>query len=451
MQVSQFVEFSDRVLTHHDGSERVGVYVTNIPRLIFIPLDLARQVGSGEIETLSPDAARALQRAGVLTMSAAEDRAAVVSEMAEAELDPSVRSFVLLPSSYCNMSCSYCGQEHLRGTMAPDHRTTIEERVIGAIRDPTVEHVHVAWFGAEPLMAYARLMDMAQKFIGEADLRGVRYTSKITTNGALLSERKLLSLWEDARVSRLDITLDGPEHIHDAHRPLKSGKGSFASLVNVLKWAARESRLDTVQFILRTNVDRHNIDYIDEYLTMMAESGLTSEKFVYQLSPIHSWGNDISELERESEAMAKECDWFRTMEALGLKHKLLPAKISGSTCVATHVGSEVIDKDGRMYSCTEQPLVPRDKFTTMITSVSNLAASAKRPLGSLDEWSAQVKSRPELPCSTCSLLPVCGGGCPKRWNEGERACPTLRATVRQRISLLAQRNGYVAGDPFHLR
>ena len=41
----------------------------------------------------------------------------------------------------------------------------------------------------------------------------------------------------------------------------------------------------------------------------------------------------------------------------------------------------------------------------------------------------------EYPCSTCRMLPVCGGACPKSWLEGIEPCPSAKSNVEQRLLL----------------
>ena len=49
-------------------------------------------------------------------------------------------------------------------------------------------------------------------------------------------------------------------------------------------------------------------------------------------------------------------------------------------------------------------------------------------------------------CARCPLLPVCGGSCPKLWQEGHLPCPSLRFNWNERLDLAAARLGYEAVD-----
>ena len=73
-------------------------------------------------------------------------------------------------------------------------------------------------------MAFAVIRQMSRELVAEAEATRTGYDSNIVTNGALLDDRKLRTLVQDCRISALHITIDGPAEIHDAHRPLKSGR-----------------------------------------------------------------------------------------------------------------------------------------------------------------------------------------------------------------------------------
>jgi uncharacterized protein len=314
--------------------------------------------------------------------------------------------------------------------------------VIEAIGDERTRSVHVAWFGGEPLTAFPTVLEMSRRFVDVASESGVLYTSMMTTNGSLLDENKLALLTATCKVSRFDITLDGPARVHDVHRPLKNGRPNFDRLVHFLAESLSNLEYKDVRFVLRTNVDIANADFVIEYLELMADLGFGRfPQVIFQLSPIHSWGNDVSGIALPIERVARdEIVWFEKALALGLSLRLLPTEAVTNTCTATHGGSEVIAATGEIYGCTEEPLVPTLGPSPVISTVNSLGLRALRPKSKYDEWPSQVNNS-EYPCSNCSLLPVCGGNCPKRWYEGEVACPTMKSNMPARLSLWARHKG----------
>ncbi|MER5863018.1 radical SAM protein [Kitasatospora sp. NPDC002040] len=439
---SPYLCVGDQEFTGSNGRPVVPVFRTSDATMLMVPAALADLllrpgIPSGSVPAR---ALASLLESGLVGPDPAAFRAAHHGVMKRH--DSGRRTFVLLPTSYCNMGCEYCGQEHRRAALGRDHREAVLARVLRAAEDERTDHLHVAWFGGEPLMAFATLRSMAREIVGRVQERGVEFSSKITTNGALLDRRKLRALVHECGVTRFDITLDGPREIHDAHRPLKSGKPSFDRLVDFLAESVADPEFAEVAFILRTNVDVQNHRHVPEYLQEMARRGFAGIRNVtFQLAPIHSWGNDIDALSLSKDQVARlEIEWFTMMADLGLNFSALPATVVENTCVATTLGGEVIGSNGNVFSCTEHPLVPEHERDSVLIPVTALKPGQPRPPGRFDTWTDRVTAG-GMPCSSCWLLPVCGGNCPKRWDEGEIACPSMKANLPQRLSAVARSKG----------
>lgn len=440
---SPFLIWGDRDFVDRRGRTVRPVFRGADAQVALVPAGLAEALRSGPegIDGLAPDECAALLASGLAVTDVSGQRQDVLRKIAQGNVQAGLRTFVLLPTSYCNMACDYCGQEHTRRTAAGQHRDAVVRRVVTAMHDARTNAVHVAWFGGEPLMAFAVLRDMAARICSAADASGVEFTSKITTNGALLDRRKFHALVHTCLITRFDITLDGQAAVHDVHRPLKSGRPSFERLVSFLADVAGDPEFSHVQFVLRTNVDRRNASTVDGYLRAMAARGFGRDNVTFQLAPIHSWGNDISGLELARDEVAElEIAWFRQMRTLGLRFAVLPTATSEAVCVATTRHSEVISADGAVYSCTEHPLVPGQDPDSALIPLQELGPAALRPTGKHDAWDDELATG-TTPCSRCALLPVCGGHCPKLWSEGIAACPSMKTNMPQRLSFVAETAG----------
>ena len=72
-------------------------------------------------------------------------------------------------------------------------------------------------------------------------------------------------------------------------------------------------------FGIRTNVDVHNEDRVEEMLQMLAAEGFTHPRVRFGIKPVHSWGNDVRELELAKQHFAdREARWLSVMRVLGL-------------------------------------------------------------------------------------------------------------------------------------
>jgi uncharacterized protein len=290
------------------------------------------------------------------------------------------------------------------------------------------------------------LRDLSQSFLASTAAAGVPYSAKLVTNGSLLDARKLRTLYEQCQVSTIEVTLDGPAVVHDASRPLKGGGGSFDRIVAVLGEALTTPGLDGLRFVIRTNVGSLNAALAEPFAAALAAAGLADDRVTCYPAPVHPWGNDVSALAVARRAMATvEIDWFLAYQRHGLRFPLLPTAPRAVVCAATTRHSEVVAADGRVYSCTEQPLVPILDAGSL-GRIDTLDAGALRPAGAFDDWYDTVEAG-ATDCRACAILPVCGGACPKLWREGSPPCPPLRDNVRERLDLFALTAGYVPVRP----
>lgn len=443
-QVSPFLYIGSSTFERANGTRAVPVYRTRDASVVLVSARVADVLRSGDIASaqLTPLQVADLSSAGLLCNDRDRERDAVYADMAAQAQRTDRRTFVLLPTSYCNMGCVYCGQEHVKGGLSQDHRAEITNRVLGGIAAPSTNYVKVGWFGGEPLMAFAVLRSMSQTFIAAAQEHDVQYESDIVTNGALLDHRKLSALVRECAVRTFHITLDGFGAVHDGHRPLNSGGRSFDKIISTLLRGLADPDLADVRFVLRTNVDVRNSDDVSYYLEQMAALGFAEQpSVVFSLVPVYPWTNDISALEvSRTEFAAREVDWIRQMAALGLNHQLVPGETKRVVCEAVTRSMEIIGSDGSVFSCTEHPLVPLHQKESVLIPVEALGARRLRPKGRYDDWIESV-SEHRVPCGTCWLLPVCGGHCPKAWDDGNAPCPSMKFNMDDRLAMVAQRRG----------
>jgi len=340
------------------------------------------------------------------------------------------------------MGCTYCGQTHRRDPLRGQHRDVVRKRVLAVLEREQTRSVRLDWFGGEPLMAYAVIRDLARSFVPVVDRRGVEWRSVIVTNGALLDLRKIRVLARECRVTHAEITIDGPPHIHDIHRPLKSGQGSFWRIVTAIKDSLDDSSTASMTFGIRTNVDVHNEDYVEDLLRLLAAQGFAHPRVRFSIKPVHSWGNDVSELQLARDRFAqRESTWLSVMRDLGLHCEILPDVPTQVLCPAVTRSDELLTPTGQVFSCTEQPLVDHLQGTALgYAGQAHLQRGEPRPAGIFDDWHEDV-STGERPCSKCVLYASCGGACPKLWREGHIPCPSYKFNLQERLELIAMING----------
>lgn len=439
--VSKYVRVSDRRYALSDGTTVRMLYASRTGSMVCVPERVGDQVANGDVIEIDVDTLAGLREIEAVVMDSIEERNVVLARQKEASSQRHSLRYVLLPTTYCNMGCSYCGQEHTRGNLSANHRAAVAARVLAGIAAPTTTDVKVTWFGGEPMIGYPMVCDLSRQFIEAAQTRGIGYEATMVTNGTLLTIEKLRYLHLECKVSRFDITLDGPARIHDIHRPLKSGKSSFDRITGLIQQVLASEDLHKVFFVARTNVDVNNVAWVDEYIDTVAGLGFASPQISMNLAPVYPWGNDVSNIEIErSEYARAEVAWMRKMLHLGMRFEALPQDATGAVCTAVTGASEIHSSTGNLFSCSEFPLVPQHEATGGLGKLTLLPVLERRPDGPFDDWHDSVAAG-QTPCHSCFFLPVCGGACPKQWREGQRPCPPYKFTLQERFDLVAEMNG----------
>jgi uncharacterized protein len=440
---SRYVIVSENTYTDPAGRRGRLVYNTATTRVSLLGTAAARQLEQVAPDDMPATLADRLRGLGLLTEQDPEQemQSVVAAQKATAD-DTADRAFVLVPTSYCNMGCDYCGQTHVRGALAPDHRRHVADRVLTAMEQPGTEQVEVRWFGGEPMMAYAVLLAMSEEFTAGSAATGTPYRATLTTNGALLTLRKMRRLYDDCAVREVCVTLDGPAEIHDAHRPLKSGQRSYERILRLLRDVVAEAdTFEELSVILRVNIDVRNRGHVSALLRDLKDAGMDHPMVQLDLHGVYAWSNDVSDVRLGREELARqEVEWIHEILALGMNHAVLPRARAGKICPAVTRSQEVISSTGSVFSCTEHPLVDQHEREDALSPVVMLPTPRLRPRGQFDDWHERLSSS-SVPCSGCVFLPVCGGSCPKHWSESDPPCPPFKSNIQARMDLVAVLNG----------
>lgn len=423
------------------GADRVRLVLSGrTGALVAVPPELADALLRGQAPPPDDPRAGALRDAEVLVPADEDELAALVRRNLRAAEDTSRVSFTILPSSHCNMGCDYCGQQHSKGGMDGEAERAAVARVSAAMARPTTRSVHVTWFGGEPMAGYPSLLRMSDAMVRAAEERGVRYDASIVTNGSLLTLERIEALHQRAKVTSLDVTLDGPPEVHDRRRLIR-GRQSFHHITETLLAALASPALAGLRVRIRTNIDVRNAEAVPAYLEEMKRLGFDRPRVHFDLHEIYSWSNDVSAIEVEKENFAAwKVAWLLQMVRLGLRFTALPVAKREVVCVAVQDSNEVISATGSIFSCTEHPLVPEHEQRDALGSLADPPDRPRRR-GSLPLFTERV-ARGEFPCHSCHIFGICGGACPKHWIDGHPPCPDHKYNMQARLDIAAHQRGW---------
>ena len=310
----------------------------------------------------------------------------------------------IAPTERCNLACIYCYESRGRGsslTAAGRKRMKdfVERRRAG------LTMLGVTWYGGEPLLAMRTIEDLSRYFMKLAEDDKIDYHANMITNGTLLDDAKI-DLLRELKVNHLQITIDGPEEIHNQRRFYRSGRrASFADILSGLKQCAGK-----ISVGIRINVDKTNID---RYKKLIDQLG--SEKLLgpgsgnsISLGLVKDW-TELVGVERQKMLslddfqikMNELCDY---LTGLGFMTSKPDNFVPKNPCGALSISNFLITSKGDLKKCWIHATGTNGMVGNLDTGLDLTRAEAVK-------WTA-FNPALDAKCSACSLLPVCAGGCP---------------------------------------
>lgn len=429
LKLSHYHVASPSVMDGSAGSRRV-VFATRSGKARVLDESIWRLV-CNDPDQLSAGVRDDLVGIHLLVDEGEDELRSVVDENQQAIDDFRCLSLVVTPTAQCQLGCGYCGQEHSARWLSPQHQEAFVQQAARKLENSTYERVDLCWFGAEPLIGMSVIRELTPRLRSVAESRSCSFRARVITNGLALSKRIARELVQKHGVVSIDITLDGPPEYHDARRDTKAGTPTFRRIFSNLVSLA-ESNLP-VKVNLRVNVDEGNWPGVSTLIRMLADAGLQKKINCY-FAPIHSWGNDAHKKALSAEEYATlEVGWHAELLLAGFSSNLLPDR-KRVVCLAVQRDGLLVDAKGTLFHCTEAPYVPGYGEPTQmaIGSVeSGEEGERRQPLASFNDDVLKGK----YDCSSCAMLPVCGGACPKLWKEGIAPCPSTLQNMPQRLLL----------------
>ncbi|WP_353101570.1 radical SAM/SPASM domain-containing protein [Myroides odoratus] len=347
---------------------------------------------------------------------------------------------VIQPTANCQLGCGYCGQVHSSEKIGMDLIDKIVYRISNKLdNNLNYKSLTIDWFGGEPLLGLNSLKEITTLLKIQTKEKKIHYGSNIVTNGVGLKKNVFFDLSTNYDVKNYEITLDGTEEFHDSKRHTKKFRKTFSIIIKNLIDIIKDERFNEVNssISVRINVDKHNKQNVFELIDFLAEKEILHSLSRIYIAPIHSWGNDAHLTALTKDEYGKlEIDFFlKLIEKRYNLKALLPTNSTNIVCLALEKNGELIDAFGDVYNCTEISQVEKYNEGINIYKIENLLSEEeylnKRPLSL---WNADI-SEGKFPCSSCKILPICGGACPKLWYENISPCPIIKYNINDRLIL----------------
>lgn len=411
-------------------------------------LETYRRISTDPADRLNQKIIDDLMRFGYITRQETDQFALLKSEYERQCSHPGNMCLSIAPTLACNFACDYCyqGLDKSSQYMQPDVLDAIMRYIEKSA--PQLNHLHVAWYGGEPLLQRRTIRKLAKRIIALCKANGISYGSMIATNGFLLSPRTAEFLYLH-KVESIQITLDGPPDVHDRRRILRSGKPSFFKIIENVK---RVIDTNPIKINARINIDARNCepDQMNRLFEVLAENGLArNSNFSIYFAPVEaitSDCHDIAQVTLDKSRYARlELELFKIACKMGFTGAPYPPRFRGK-CAAIQPKGFVILPDGEMHKCW-------DTVSDRQKAVGSIFAPEKLPTDERHmKWLRWSPFEVEE-CKTCSILPICTGACPLKFvhpgqvtGAASLPCVSWKHNIKDMLLLYAVANGTIERD-----
>lgn len=304
-------------------------------------------------------------------------------------------SLIVAPTTACNFACPYCFEPKKNPKFMSQE---VEWKLIDYInKQDNIKNISLTWYGGEPLLAFESIKRIFNNIKNETDKKIVHH--EIISNTYLVND-EVIEFMNEAKVGRIQVSLDGLKSSHNKTRFLKSSKeGTYDRIIENIKKMA--IALPETFISIRVNVDKNNWE---EFVTL------------YHYYHGEEWHKNIGlypgfirENTVDGRCLKHHC--YRTDEILDLYFKWYELGVNiqpfpGSRfkgCMLQRANSFIIGPEGELYKCWDDVSNPdRVVGSIMDNDLHNYPLLLKY----------MQECRPiREECKECTVFPVCDGGC----------------------------------------
>ena len=329
-----------------------------------------------------------------------------------------MKPFTLLikpASADCNMNCRYCFYLD-RSSLYPAekiHRMSEDtlEKLISSYMKTIQPCYTFGWQGGEPTLMgtdfFKKAVGLQEKF----GRPGCMVTNGLQTNTTLIDEPMAGFLAEYRFL--LGVSLDGPRHIHDHYRMLRSGEGSFERVIKGIEILKKTG----VEFNILVLVNDFNYRHAGEIYDFLVKKGFYYHQYIPcveyddsgKLEPYSinggDWGIFLTDLFKK---------WYPNdiyRVSIRLFDSILQYLVNGRSTIC-HMENDcrqyfVVEYNGDVYPC--------DFFVRKELLLGNINTDPWEEILDSEKYRSFGKAKSDFGylCNPCQYLEFCFGDCLK--------------------------------------
>ena len=338
-----------------------------------------------------------------------------------AKYDVTNLGLTIAPTLDCNFRCKYCFETHPKGKMTSETQAALVKFVESRLE--RAKNFSVTCYGGEPLLAKEIVYSLSEKFLELCKKFSVEYDAFIVTNASLLDDTDV-ALFKRYKINGAQITIDGPKEIHDSRRRSVTNESTFDKLIDRANLLLNNG----LSVIVRINIDKENIERVDELLDTLAERIDKREELKIDFGQVSPFTDICKSIEGDCYNNAQFADimlpLYEKVLARGFemnKMAVYPVPRLNFCCV-DYANSFVVDNHGDIYSCWNH--VGNLKMSSGNVNDGDGLILEKNYLSWI-QWNPIKHPK----CRECNCLPICMGGCPyhmRTSDDGQPVCGTIK-------------------------
>lgn len=307
-----------------------------------------------------------------------------------------VLGLVLVPTTACNFACPYCFEQS-KPNVTMSYRTA--KQLIKFINThPNAKSINLTWYGGEPLLAIDRIKRLLHAF--ETEIKIPIEKHHMVTNGYLLTP-EVAEFMGKHGLQSVQITLDGPEEMHNRTRCLKgNGNDTFERILKNIDSLLKHQ--PQIKVSVRVNVDKANADAFFPLYKDLAERWSDKNIYIYP--------GFIRQDTPDGQNLCSRCitvddgpEFFSMLSNQGANLKY-HTKMMDKGCMANQINSYIVGPRGEIYKCWNDVSNPK-RIVGYIhrkqLSNSNL----------LYKYMTETSPFDDPACQQCDVMTICSGGC----------------------------------------
>jgi uncharacterized protein len=325
---------------------------------------------------------------------------------------------VVQPTPLCNINCRYCYLP-MRMLNKRIEMSTVARIGEALFTSPFIgKSITIVWHAGEPLVLPISFYEQALHCLQEQNTRGVQVEHYIQTNATLITQ-KWCDFFREQKI-RIGVSLDGPQHVHDANRVDLGGAGTFERVMRGVRLLQRNE----IPFSVIAVVTQYSLSFAEEIWRFFAEIhpqqlGLNPEEqegnhltsSLYSEEGVARYRSFLKDLLTRNKQAARQLEIreFETMEERIQFGKLWPKSQTNSLGAIFS-----FDCEGNVSTFSPEMLTmifPKDgafHFGNVFThTLEEVLANQK-----CQEVQAAIQSGVLRCLHTCEYFMFCGGGAP---------------------------------------